>query len=55
MNELISVARRIAAMRIPYVGYTPGAKLRFVAGIGINVAGAWFLLFDGFRHSGLSI
>lgn len=54
MSTLIAVTRRITTGSIPFVGHRFGDKLRFVAGAGVNVAGAGVLLAEAFRLAGLT-
>ena len=55
MNTLIAVTSRAMIGSIPFVGQRTGDKLRFVAGAGVNVAGASILLAETFKHACLTI
>ena len=54
MSTLIAVTRRAMTGSIPFVGQRTGDKLRFVAGAGVNVAGAGILLTEALRLAGLT-
>lgn len=41
--------------RIPFFGPTPGRKIRFIAGAGINVIGAAVVLFEVLQSAGLPV